>query len=38
LQRRAGGRIDLVAVVGLDDLDVVAGGQRLRRHLQQFAA
>src|SRR3990167_2139068 len=36
LERRARGGIDLVAVVRLDDFDVVAGGQRLGRHLQQF--
>jgi hypothetical protein len=36
LQRGARGRIDLVAVVRLDDLDVVAGGQRLGGHLQQL--
>ena len=35
-QRRARGRIDLVAVVRLDDLNVVARGQRLGRHLQQL--
>ena len=36
LQCRAAGRIDLVAVVGFDDFDVVAGGHRLGRHLQQL--
>jgi hypothetical protein len=35
-QRGAAGRVDLVAVVRLDDLDVVAGGQRAGRHVQQL--
>ena len=35
-QRGAAGRVDLVAVVGLDDLDVVALGQRTRRHVEQL--
>ena len=36
LERGARGRVDLVAVVRLDDLDVVAGGERLGRHLEQL--
>jgi len=36
LERGATGRIHLVAVVRFDDLDVVAGGQGLRGHLQQL--
>ncbi len=36
LERRAGGGIHLVAVVRLDDLDVVARGQRPGRHLQEL--
>jgi hypothetical protein len=36
LERRARRRVDLVAMVCFDDLDVVAGGQRLRGHLQQL--
>src|SRR3982751_1337175 len=33
LERGAGGRVNLVAMVGLDDFDVVARGQGLGRHL-----
>jgi hypothetical protein len=36
LERGARGRIDLVAVVRFDDLDVVAGRKRLGRHFEQL--
>src|SRR5581483_5081222 len=36
--RRAGGRVDLVAMVGLDDLDVDAVAQHACGHLQQLEA
>jgi hypothetical protein len=35
-QRRSGGRVDLVPVVGLDDLDVVAFAENPRRHVEQL--
>ena len=38
LERGARGRIDLVAVMRLEDLDVVAAGEDSRRDLEQLEA
>ena len=35
LERRTGGRVDLVAMVRFDDFDVVAVAEGARRHLRQ---